>query len=54
MGKTTFLLQLYKKCIPYVLAHKYEKIVLVPLADADCIRVNLKTGNMTNGEGFSA
>lgn len=25
MGKTTFLLQLYKKCIPYVLAHKYEK-----------------------------
>ena len=37
MGKTTFLLQLYKKCIPYVFAHKYEKIVLVSLADVDCI-----------------
>lgn len=47
MGKTTFLLQLYKKCIPYVLAHKYEKIVLVPLADADCIN---KIQQIDNGE----
>lgn len=47
MGKTTFLLQLYKKCIPYVLTHKYEKIVLVPLADGDCIN---KIQQIVDGE----
>lgn len=37
MGKTTFLLRLYRKCIPSVVAHKYKKVEMLHLVDRDCI-----------------
>lgn len=37
MGKTTFLLRLYRKCIPSVVTHKYKKVEMLHLVDRDCI-----------------
>lgn len=37
MGKTTFLLRLYRKCIPSVVTNKYKNVEMLHLVDRDCI-----------------